>query len=242
MLNCRKLFLNDPWVKKTVDVTPFYGIPTAFSGFLPLLFCPHCADQAFLSRLSCPLLSYPGCHILALLCQLPCAVVLPSYLVPLSCPATLYAAFTLWAVLSLLSCPGLSSLSCPGSPVKTNLSGRPVPSCLVLAVTFWLSYPLFPILAVLSWLFSLTVLSRFSCPGCPTPALLSSATLCQHSCPELILYFPCCHDQAVLSGPSCSSCSVQTNLSGRPIQTDLSRLCPVPFYAYCHVSDVLSQL
>jgi hypothetical protein len=165
---------------------------------------------------------------------------------PLSCPGSpvTYVLF-FQAYLSRMNCQAyLSRLSCPSCPSEWSypsflsqitflaaLSERPCPgilsqlschdpsTCPVLAVLFWQSCPLFPVLYVLFQLSSLAFLSQLSCagycvpaapPSCPVPAILSTALLTLLSCPGLSSLF-------------CPS---------SPVQTDRSRLSclsdPVP--------------
>jgi hypothetical protein len=117
-----------------------------------------------------------------------------------------------------------------------------------------------------SRLSSPAVLSRLSCPGCPIPAVLSILSFPGCAVPVVFsqLKYPVYSVPTVLSGTSClavlfrrscSFCSVQTELSGRFVQADLSRLtCPsssvltvLPWLSYpgfpaCLVLFILFQL
>jgi hypothetical protein len=191
--------------------------------FLSWMYYHHC-----LLWLSCPSCPVPA-PVLAIVDQLSCH----SYLVHRSPDVP---------VLLLLSSPGLSSLFCPGWPVRLTCLEWPVPaalsywsyprwhmltvlqwlshphcpvsSCPVLAVMFWPPCPLFPFLDVLSQLSSLAILS---CPACPVLPVLSC--LSYPSCPAPSLF-----SAAHLSSQSVPCCHVLASCPLYPIPADLSRL------------------
>jgi hypothetical protein len=163
----------------------------AASTFLSQLCCPRCPSLTILSRLFCPSfpdsavlfllscsvlssLSCPGCqcHILAVVPQPPCPVVLYYLPCPL-CPVL--------AVLSRLSCPNCpSKLSCPcvlsllsslpplSFPVSLVLSRLSRPACSVPLVLSQLPRPVSPVSVVLS---------RLSLPASPAPAVSLAVSL-----------------------------------------------------------------
>jgi hypothetical protein len=142
------------------------------------------------SRLACP-----NCPT-----RLPCSAILLS-----SCPGHIFLIFDgcpLPAVLTILS-----SLSCPGWPVKADLSGRPVqtdlsrlpsPSCLVPDVLFVLLTFRCPVLSLLVIFWPSCpgcCQFRLSCPVCPAPTVLPWLSLSRLNVPDVLSHLscPCCH-------------------------------------------------
>jgi hypothetical protein len=193
---------------KTVGQKSDATVPLTATNVPFRLFCPSCLVLADIFWSSCPL--FPVLNMLAIL------TVHSSILSRLSCPSR-----HLPAVLPRLYCHG-----CHAMAVPYRLS---CPICAVVVVMFWSSYSLF----LLLYCTITTVLSRFpsrhSCPGFPIPVFLNQlpapATLSRALRAPLCCL--CCHVLAVLSSLSCPGSSVQAELSGRPVQTGLSRLsCP----------------
>ncbi len=147
------------------------------------LSCPGYHATAMMSSCFVLSVSCPGCHATAILSSFPVLTVLSRLIFP----AVLFPAL-------------LPFLSCSSSP-----------SCYVLAVlpvTFWLSCPLFPLSAVLSYLCCPVILL-----SCPVQAVLSWLScsdrkvlpvLSQLSCIQLGC--PSCHFLAVLFPDVLSCC------------------------------------
>ncbi len=137
----------------------------------------------------------------------------------------------------------MSLMSCAHCTVRS----WPSLGCTIPAV-FSPSYPRFPVLAVISRLSPLIVLSillchgypvpdvlsRLSCPGCLVPTVMSWLSCLKCLVPQLSFHH--CHFFAVKSWPSGPSIrSSKTDLSRPTCQADLSRwTCPG-----CPVLDVL---
>ncbi len=130
----------------------------------------------------------------------------------------------------------MSCLTCPSCPDLVVLSQKSYPTvqprlflhdCPIHAVMFWTSCPLFPILNF--FYPDSSCLIRLSCSGCPVPAFLSRLTCTVCPVPAVLLCqlsFRFCHVLACpFSVQSRIICSA--DLSGQPVQIDLSRLsCP----------------
>ncbi len=208
------------------------------------LYFPSCSVPDVLSRLAVlPWLSCLGCPVPAV----PFCNFWPSC-----------RPFPVMAVLPRLSWPDCPlQLSCPGCPFRPILSRV---SCLItlfsaqlswVFVVSWLSYR--AIRLVLAVLFRrpcpfcsarLTFqadLSRLTCPGRRVPDVVSRMSC--HGCPATIFclicpVFPVCSGHPVHSVLSKLTSPFQADLSGQPVQTDLSGL----YFPSCPVPDVLSRL
>ncbi len=215
-----------------------------------ILSCPVCSVQVtYQTNFSSPTcLGWPDLFVLSWL-SFCSGCPAPAVLFQLPCPGHLDRCFPDATVMSwqschlfpfLLTCPGWTvrltpRLSCQDCPVP--IVQMPCPDCPAKVILFPLPFPIFlsllsryghPVLCFLSWLHYPDSLDWLSCPVPRRPCLACSvpAVLLTRSCPQLT----CPHSPVLAvvswhpSYPSCPCQPIQADLSGWPVQPNLSGL------------------
>jgi hypothetical protein len=127
--------------------------------------------------------------------------------------------------------PELSRPTCPSYPVPTMLPQLFCPGSPAIVVPLRFSCPCCPVPVVMPWLSATAVRSQLSCPCCHFLAILFSLSFKGWTDPADLSGLPVQIDLSQLSCPSC------------PISVVLSQLsCPVMFWLSCHLFPVMVVL